>query len=75
MTEKDKLMAERRDSRDSSGHIPAPKPKWGSYAEFRLKELETERKLFNVNHLGYYGGGVPNKGLMKIRGTSWNAPG
>jgi hypothetical protein len=43
MNERDKLMAQRRDERDASGHVPPPKPKWGSYAEFRLKELEFER--------------------------------
>lgn len=74
-TNRDKVMEDRRRNRDNSGHVPGPKPARGSYAEFRLKELQNDRELHNVNHLGYYNGGVPRKGAHSIRGTAWAAPG
>ena len=60
--QRDEVMEERRSMRDATGHVPAPKPLRGSYAEKRLKELADARALHNVNHLGYYKGGLPQKG-------------
>lgn len=31
--------------------------------------------MFNVNHLGYYNGGVPKKGNGSTRGEAWAGPG
>lgn len=60
-------MEERRAMRDKTGMVPKPKPERGSFMEQRLKELERERAKFNVNHLGYYNGGLPSKGEMAVR--------
>ena len=60
--------------RDAKGEIrtgPAP----GSYAELRMKDLAEQRKQYNVNHIGYYKGGVPQKGRGTIRGNAMGAPG
>jgi len=62
---------EKRDRRGEVRSAPAP----GSYAETRLAELAAERKKYNVNHLGYYRGGVPQKGRGTIRGTAMGEPG
>ena len=35
------------------------RPTRGSYAEYRMMELKRERDRYNVNHRGYYKGGVP----------------
>jgi curved DNA-binding protein CbpA len=52
-------MDQRRDKRDKSGMIPKDKPARGSYAEDRLNQLKKDREQYNVNHLGYYSGGIP----------------
>jgi hypothetical protein len=60
--------------RDERGEIrtgPAP----GSYAELRMKELAEQRKQYNVNHIGYYKGGVPVKGRGAMRGSALGPPG
>ena len=60
--------------RDARGEVrtgPAP----GSYAEQRMKDLAEQRKQYNVNHLGYYKGGVPQKGRGPIRGSALDGPG
>lgn len=60
--------------RDRQGQVrSAPAP--GSYAETRLAELAEERKKYNVNHLGYYRGGVPQKGRGSMRGAAMGEPG
>jgi curved DNA-binding protein CbpA len=64
---KSETMEKNRKMRDRSGHVPGPEPMRGSYAEFRMKALEKEREKYNVNHLGYYNGGLPVKGSEKIR--------
>ena len=73
--DRDNVMEQRRSLRDNSGHVPAPKPRRGSYADFRLEELKRDREQFNVNHLGYYKGGLPNRKAGSARGTSWATPG
>ena len=55
---KSETMEKNRKMRDKTGHVPGPQPLRGSYAEFRMKALEKEREKFNVNHLGYYNGGL-----------------
>lgn len=72
---KSKAMAANREKRDRSGHVPGPVPMRGSYAEYRIKELEKEREKFNVNHLGYYNGGLPQKKKGSIRGKALGNPG
>ena len=69
-SKKDAEMEKQRRQRDNSGHVPAAKPKRGSYAEQRLRELKDEREKFNVNHLGYYNGGLPIKGKLNLRRSS-----
>jgi len=63
-----------KDMRDKSGLFPTEKPKRGSYAEDRLQELQRERDKYNVNHLGYYKGGLPQKGKGNIRGKALGRP-
>jgi hypothetical protein len=55
------------DKRDLGGMTPKHKPARGSYAEDRLNQLKKEREKYNVNHLGYYRGGLPKKGKGPIR--------
>lgn len=74
-SKRDSVMETRRKERDISGHVPGPKPMRGSYAESRLKQLEKERQLHNVNHLGFYNGGIPRKGANGVRGNAWANPG
>lgn len=72
---KSQTMEQHRKMRDVTGHVPKPKPARGSYAEHRLKYLEKEREMFNVNHLGYYRGGLPQKDRGNARGNANYAPG
>jgi curved DNA-binding protein CbpA len=72
---KSAVMEENRKNRDRSGFVPGPTPMRGSYAEYRLKKLEKERQQFNVNHLGYYNGGLPRKDSGNIRGEAMSSPG
>ena len=62
-------------SRDSTGNTPVSAPAAGSYAEERLRELKEQREQYNVNFLGYYRGGVPQKGRGAVRGSSMGIPG
>jgi hypothetical protein len=59
----------RPDLRNAQGNIPT-KVAPGSYAEERLAELKKERDRYNVNHLGYYKGGLPQRDRGSIRGTA-----
>jgi len=63
------------DARDESGNLPSAVPAAGSYAETRLAELKKQREQYNVNHIGFYRGGVPSKGRGPIRGTALGRPG
>jgi hypothetical protein len=63
-------MDARRDKRDKSGMVPKEAPVRGSYAEDRLNQLKKDREQYNVNHLGYYKGGIPQKDRGPIRGKS-----
>lgn len=40
-----------------------------------MAELQKEREKYNVNHLGYYNGGVPRAGRGAVRGAALAAPG
>lgn len=62
-------------ARDETGNVPAAAPARGSYAETRLAELKEQRKQYNVNDLGFYRGGVPNKSRGAIRGSAIGVPG
>jgi len=62
-------------ARGADGNVPVSAPKPGSYAETRLAELAAERKKYNVNHIGFYNGGVPTKGRGAIRGSALGRPG
>ena len=64
----------RPDLRGESGHIPADIPKKGSYAETRMRELEEQRNKYNVNYLGYYKGGLPQKNRGVLRGEALAPP-
>lgn len=72
---KSETMKLHRENRERSGHVPTPQAARGSYAEYRLKQLEKERKMFNVNHLGYYNGGLPFKKGGNTRGNAMGPPG
>ena len=62
-------------ARDASGNVPMAAPAPGSYAEERLAELKKQREQYNVNDLGFYRGGVPQKGRGAIRGAALGVPG
>ena len=62
-------------ARDRTGNVPAAAPAPGSYAEERLAELKKQREQYNVNDLGFYRGGVPQKGRGAIRGAALGRPG
>jgi hypothetical protein len=68
-------MDKRRDKRDKTGMISKDKPARGSYAEDRLTQLKKDRDQYNVNHLGYYQGGIPRKDSGPIRGKAIGNPG
>jgi hypothetical protein len=63
-------MEQRRDKRNKSGMIAKEKPVRGSYAEDRLNQLKKDRAQYNVNDLGYYKGGLPQKDRGPIRGKA-----
>lgn len=75
MSEFEFNLEKRFDVRDKAGQVPVEKPKRGSYAEDRLAQLKRDRDLYNVNHLGYYKGGVPRKDSGALRGKSLGNPG
>ena len=56
---RDESLEKGRAKRDRTGHVKRDPPKRGSYAEFRMRELEEMRKKYNANHLGIYDGGLP----------------
>jgi len=39
-----------------------------------MQELAEQRKKYNVNFLGYYNGGLPQKDRGKLRGEALNPP-
>jgi hypothetical protein len=68
-------MDKRRDRRDKSCQIAKYKQVRGSYAEDRLNQLKKDREQYNVNHLGYYQGGIPKKDAGPLRGKAIGNPG
>ena len=62
-------------ARDQSGNTPVAAPAVGSYAAERLAELKEQRKQYNVNDLGYYRGGIPQRGMGAVRGEALGVPG
>lgn len=68
-------LLNRIDKRDKTGHVAAETPVRGSYAEDRLNQLKKDRAQYNVNQVGYYNGGVPQKGRGAKRGKSIGNPG
>ena len=71
MSEFEFNLEHRRDLRDKRGQIqPAEKPSKDSYAHDRMQQLKVERGKYNVNHIGYYQGGVPKKGAGPRRGNA-----
>lgn len=64
----------RPDLRGEDGHLPADAPKKGSYAETRMRELKEQRDMYNVNYLGYYKGGLPQKDRGPLRGEALAPP-
>ena len=62
-------------ARDASGNVPMAAPAPGSYAEERLAELKKQREQYNVNHIGFYRGGIPLKNRGAVRGTAMGVPG
>lgn len=69
-TEHEFNLENRRDMRDKRGMVPNESPTRGSYAEERLAQLKREREKYNVNHLGFYNGGVPQKNKGARRGKA-----
>jgi len=68
-------LENRVDKRSKSGLVDPEKPARGSYAEDRLGQLKKDRAQYNVNHLGYYGGGIPQKDMGPLRSKSLGNPG
>lgn len=75
VTESDFIKSYFPEKRDEAGNTPSSAPAKGSYAETRLAELKEQRKKYNVNDIGYYRGGVPQKGRGTIRGSAIGRPG
>ena len=74
-SQRSSVMDNYREKRDRSGLHFRDTPKRGSYAHHRRKQIERERKKYNVNHLGYYNGGLPQKDVINIRGKAHGVPG
>jgi curved DNA-binding protein CbpA len=74
-SQKSSVMNNYREERDRRGLYNKDVPKKGSYADHRRKQIERERKKYNVNHLGYYKGGLPQKNKKNVRGNACNPPG
>lgn len=75
-SQKSSVMNNYREERDRSGLHFRSTPKRGSYADHRRRQIERERKKYNVNHLGYYNGGLPRKDSNSaIRGNAVREPG
>ena len=77
ITENEYIKSYFPSKRDQAGNtaMTAASPAPGSYAETRLAELKEQRKKYNVNDLGYYRGGVPQKDKGTIRGAAIGRPG
>jgi hypothetical protein len=60
----------RNDLRDSAGNTPVAKYDPMSYAAERVAELKEQRAKFNVNDIGYYRGGLPQRDRGCIRGSA-----
>lgn len=65
-----KNMEENQVNRDETGNQIKPGPLKGSYAEYRLEKLKEWRKMYNVDELGNYKGGVPRPGQGANRGNA-----
>lgn len=65
----------RNDMRDAAGNTPVKAVDPTSYAAERMAELKQQRQKYNVNDLGYYRGGLPNRGSGAIRGDALGIPG
>lgn len=65
----------RPDMRDAAGNTPVQAVDPTSYAAERMAELKEQRKKYNVNDLGYYRGGLPNRDQGNLRGTALGSPG
>ncbi len=74
-SEQDFNLQHRVDLRDKDGIVHGQKPKSGTYEDERLDQLKKERAKYNVNHLGYYNGGLPQKNMGAIRQKSLGAIG
>lgn len=71
MSEFEFNLEHRRDLRDKRGQVaPAETLGKDSYAHDRLQQLRAERAKYNVNHIGYYKGGVPRKDSGPRRGKA-----
>jgi hypothetical protein len=68
-------MENRRELRNKAGVTAKAAPLRGSYAEERLEQLKKERAKYNVNYLGYYQGGNPQKDRGAVRSKSLGNPG
>ena len=75
LSEHDFNLERRIDQREKDGLVHDNKAARGSYEEERLAQLQKEREKYNVNHLGYYKGGVPQKNRGPIRAKSLGVPG
>ena len=65
----------RPDKRDSAGNTPVKAVDPTSYAAERVAELREQRKKYNVNDLGYYRGGLPQRDKGAVRGSALGNPG
>lgn len=75
VSEAEFIKEKRFDLRDAAGNTPIAKNDPSSYAAERIAELAVERAKYNVNHLGNYKGGLPQRGRGAIRGTALGAIG
>ena len=75
VTEEEFFKDARPDKRDAAGNTPVRKNDPTSYAAERLAELKQQRLKYNVNDLGYYRGGLPQRGKGPVRGNALGRPG
>lgn len=75
VSEAEFIKENRADLRDAAGNTALKKNDPSSYAAERLAELKMQRQKYNVNDLGYYRGGLPQRDNGTVRGSALGAPG
>jgi len=75
VSEQEFFKDKRNDLRDAAGNTPVQAVDPTSYAAERMAELKEQRQKYNVNDLGYYRGGLPQRDRGNLRGSAIGPPG